>query len=156
MGRLGSIVGSRHRGLPRAGDKHGLLLTEPGRHGDGHRGHRFGGRCPELKLRAQWNGQTHPGFKRDELFALSLLAPHFAATSNNEPQFLHRAMGDGPCYYPSSQMEMRHAAAAQGQQHANIGPVWRVNRWFSGEWEVCEFRHGGSALSPNLYFARAL
>lgn len=66
---------------------------------------------------------TNPGLDRNDLFAVTLLAPDLTAAAQKEPDFFRRSMGRRPGGLSGGEFEVGHASAFQAQQSPHLGAV---------------------------------
>lgn len=99
------------RRRPRPGHQHRLALTGPRRYGDRDGRNGLSGCPPELKMRAQRNGEAHAGRQGDDFLPPALAAPHLAVARHDKSDFLDRAVCDGAGGFSGGQFEVRHAAS---------------------------------------------
>lgn len=133
---------------PGASHCEGLIFTRPGRHGDTNCRHRLSVCGAHLKMGAQRNREADARPKCDRFLAPVLFAPHFAAAGNDEPDFLNRPVGHGPRSPSGPQLEMRHSASRQAQEHADIETVWSDNGSPGRELHRCKSVHGQPKRMP--------
>ena len=97
-------------GRPLPGDGVGFVLARPGWHGDAEGSERLRPKRAKLEMGAQGDGEAHARRYGYHLFLFVQLAPHLAATTQEVPDFLDRAMRHGNRRLAGRQLEVRHAA----------------------------------------------
>ncbi len=76
-------------------------------------------------MRARGNGHAGTGSQGHDLLPFGLAPPHLAVPVQDVPDLVDEAVGHGPGYPARSQLEMRHRAPAEAEQHPHVRAVWR-------------------------------